>query len=179
MIALYTETLSEFIENLTNIPSGQAAWDKIVEKFNKFPKFKIFTTEPQEIDLYDLFIEKYEIREIGAETEDLFYHFLSEKLDEILLIYGSKIQAYIDNFDKLTERKMVLERNDENTYYVNPVIPNNDAMLNSTAKYKTDRDTLLPLFNVTNSDLLRQALEIKDIYFDCLKAFEPCFMGVF
>lgn len=177
MIALYTETLSDFINNIP--PENSEWWGQILDKFDRFPSFKIFTSTPQYIDLYDLFIEKYDIREIGAESEDLFYHFLTEKLNELYLKYASKIQLYIDNFNTLAERKQVLVRNDENTYYVNPVIPNDNPVLNSTAKYKTDRDTLLPLFNVTNSDLLRQAMEIKDIYLDCLNEFEPCFMGVF
>ena len=79
--ALYTETLAQFLER--NESSSQ--WQALKDRFDLMPTFNV----GGEFDrtFYQLFVEKYDIREIGSETDSMFYHFLNETLSEILIKY--------------------------------------------------------------------------------------------
>ena len=102
--ALYTETLEEFLERNEE---GEV-WQALVQKFNKFPAFNLSALN---FNFYDLFKDKYEIREIGAETESLFVHFVKDTLNETLIAYVPKIDLYLANFSKLMDRKISLTQN--------------------------------------------------------------------
>ena len=101
MKALYTETFSDFLDR----NEDSEVWQAIIQKFAKFPAFNL---QALNFDMYSLFRHKYDIREIGAETESLFTHFIEEKLNESLIEYAPKINLYISNFTKLMDRKLTL-----------------------------------------------------------------------
>ena len=101
MKALYTETFSDFLDR----NEDSEVWQAIVQKFAKFPAFNL---QALNFDMYSLFRHKYDIREIGAETESLFTHFIEEKLNESLIEYAPKINLYVSNFAKLMDRKLTL-----------------------------------------------------------------------
>ena len=101
MKALYTEIFSDFLER----NEDSEVWQAIVQKFAKFPAFNL---QALNFDMYSLFRHKYDIREIGAETESLFTHFIEEKLNESLIEYAPKINLYVSNFAKLMDRKLTL-----------------------------------------------------------------------
>lgn len=101
MKALYTETFSDFLER----NEDSEVWQAIIQKFAKFPAFNL---QALNFDMYSLFRHKYDIREIGAETESLFTHFIEEKLNESLIEYAPKINLYVSNFAKLMDRKLTL-----------------------------------------------------------------------
>ena len=83
--ALYTETLAQFLER----NESSSPWQAIITRFAQMPTFNV----GGEFDrtFYQLFVEKYDIREIGSETESMFYHFINETLSEILIKYRPKI----------------------------------------------------------------------------------------
>ena len=101
MKALYTETFSDFLDR----NEDSEVWQAIIQKFAKFPAFNL---QALNFDMYSLFRHKYDIREIGAETESLFTHFIEEKLNESLIEYAPKINLYVSNFAKLMDRKLTL-----------------------------------------------------------------------
>lgn len=101
MKALYTETFSDFLDR----NEDSEIWQAIIQKFAKFPAFNL---QALNFDMYSLFRHKYDIREIGAETESLFTHFIEEKLNESLIEYAPKINLYVSNFAKLMDRKLTL-----------------------------------------------------------------------
>ena len=101
MKALYTDTFSDFL----NRNEDSEVWQAIIQKFAKFPAFNL---QALNFDMYSLFRHKYDIREIGAETESLFTHFIEEKLNESLIEYAPKINLYVSNFAKLMDRKLTL-----------------------------------------------------------------------
>lgn len=101
MKALYTEIFSDFLER----NEDSEVWQAIVQKFAKFPAFNL---QALNFDMYSLFRHKYDLREIGAETESLFTHFIEEKLNESLIEYAPKINLYVSNFAKLMDRKLTL-----------------------------------------------------------------------
>lgn len=57
----------------------------------------------------ELFMDKYDIREIGAETEELFMHYWKEKTNSLLIEYTPKIQMWLDNFKDLFKFTVTLE----------------------------------------------------------------------
>lgn len=128
MISLYTETLQELLKNKHyGEVSEDTSLTEVLTLMRKFPNFKF--GENLDISMLDLFLQKYDIREIGAETEELFLHYWRDTTNELLIKYLPKIEMWLDNFNSLFEFKVELELEDkennstgsQNTYYLNPV----------------------------------------------------------
>ena len=117
MKALYTEVFSDFLER----NEDSTEWQAIVTKFGKFPAFNL---QSLNFNFYDLFKEKYDIREIGAETDALFYHHINDTLNETLIAYVPKIALYLANFSKLMDRKLLLEQHYADSRVVDRTIGN-------------------------------------------------------
>lgn len=117
MIAVYTETLEEYITQGGNLHK---------EKFDLLPTFTVGDTV---YNVYDLFIQRYKLREIGLETAELFDHYLNMKLDEVNVRYANKVKMYIKAFDNLLDRKLDVRRDIMKKYdgindvqnYLNPI----------------------------------------------------------
>lgn len=181
MISNYTETLDEFIAQGGNVHR---------DKFDLLPTFTVGNTT---YNLYDLFITRYKLREIGAETEELFSEYLSIKLDEINIKYSNKINLYIANFDKLMSRTVELERQANNTYsnnekdegYLNPLVSNNPQLQDVTKQDRSGENSLEEKYTQaygyfkSNPEILRQAMEIENVYYRALDEFNVLFMGVY
>ena len=74
MISLYTETLETLLKNKNyGEVSEDTSLTEVLELLRKFPNF-VFG-ESIDLSMEKLFMDKYDIREIGAETEELFIHF--------------------------------------------------------------------------------------------------------
>lgn len=128
MISNFTETLQEL---LSNKHYGEESQDSfLTECLNLMDKFPSFVFgENISFSMKQLFIEKYDIREIGAETEELFMHFWRERTNKLLIKYVPKIQMWLDNFKDLFKFTVKLDldwkeryaNGSQNTYYLNPV----------------------------------------------------------
>ena len=131
MISLYTETLQELLENKNYGEASQdASLSEVLNLMDKFPDF-VFG-ENLTLSMKDLFIKKYDIREIGAETEELFMHYWREHTQKLLIKYVPKIKMWIDNFKDLFKFTVKLDldwdekysNGSQNTYYLNPISAN-------------------------------------------------------
>lgn len=246
MEALFTETLKELLENQGYGTDSQSqSLTDILSIMGKFPNF-VFG-ENINLSMLDLFIDKYDIKEIGSETEELFMHFWKERAQELLLEYTPKIQMWLDNFNDLFKFTVKLEisdissnvktedkdktrtdnlsrafsntrddnldENNENTYYLNPVNTSttnlkpqevyknkksntgfqyNHGSVNDTgtqtnvedntieeSKERTiSRDVLQSVWGKTRAQLLKQILELQQVYNMCIRDFATIFMGV-
>lgn len=183
MIALTTKTLKDYIEE------GGEMFENL---FSHFPSFIIDDTLT--LNFKDLFIDKYDIREIGAETDTLFAHYLKEKLNSALIEYVPKINTFIDNFNDLFKFTAKLEYSEskisngsnKNTYFLNPVNSSTGSLKvqnvnqneggTSDATMRT-RDGLLS-YRTSRVEILNEIMKIKNIYNECLNSFEVLFMGV-
>ena len=195
MISLYTETLETLLEHKHYGEESQdSSLTEVLNLMEKFPAF-VFG-EDIELEMKTLFIQKYDIREIGAETEELFLHHWREKTNELLMKYAPKMQKWLDNFDDLFKFTVKLERdittntstNDKNTYYLNPVNANttnlkvqdvDDNQSQVAISTHGERDVLQSVWGKTRADIMEKILNLKDIFNDCLSEFETIFMGVF
>lgn len=188
--ALYTETLQELLENKGyGTGSQDSALTEILNLMAKFPNF-IFG-ENINLSMKNLFIDKYDIREIGSETEELFLHFWKETCNELLIKYVPKIQMWLDNFNDLFKFTVELKttnnltNSNDNLYYLNPVSTTGTNLKvqdkntsTETRKGTVTRDVLQSVWGKTRADIMEKIMEIKDIYNDCINEFETLFMGV-
>ena len=190
MLANFTETLEDL---LTNKGYGTGNQDQsltdIISLMNKFPSFKIDNNT--NLSMLDMFIEKYDIREIGSETEELFLHFWKEKTNELIVKYKPKLDMWLAHFNdlfKFTVQLVATENmsnNNQNTYYLNPVSKQTENLKISDVdktEYSRERtitrDVLQTVWGKTRADILNKILEVKDVFNDCLAEFETIFMGV-
>lgn len=194
MISNYTETLEDLLENQGFGTDNQTqSLTEIIDTMNLFPSF-VFG-EHIELSMLGLFISKYDIREIGAETEQLFLHFWKERANELLIEYAPKIQMWLDHFNdlfKFTVRLEIsetvgLENSGHNTYYLNPVSASGtnlkvqDKTENGGTALQTrsmERDVLQSVWGKTRAQLLSQIMELQSVYNYCIRDFATIFMGV-
>ena len=161
--------------------------------FDKFPAF-VFG-EDLELSFKTLFMQRYDIRKIVQNDIDLFMHYWREKTNELLVKYAPKMQKWLDNFDDLFKFTVKLERDDtgyltngnQNTYYLNPVnatttnlkvqdVDKSDRRIDRNLH--TERDVLQSVWGKTRADIMEKIMDLKDIFNDCLDAFEVIFSVV-
>ena len=194
MESLYTETLEELLENNGYGTDNQSqSLTECLELLEKFPNFTF--GEELELSMKELFLDKYDIREIGAETEQLFMHYWRERTQQLLIDYVPKIQMWLDHFNDLFKFTVKLEyqegigyRNSrQNSYYLNPVNTNVEDLKaqgvdtsgdNGTRNRNYSKDVLQSVWGKTRAQLLSQIFELKSLYSECLHEFESLFMGV-
>lgn len=195
MLSNYTETLETLLKNKHfGEPSEDGSLTECLDLMRKFPNF-VFG-ENINLSMLTLFLERYDIREIGAETEEFFLHFWREKTNELLMKYAPKMQKWLDNFDDLFKFTVKLERDDsdtfsesgQNTYYLNPAsssvenlkVQDVDKSVNgNTRVVHSSRDVLQSVWGKTRADIMEKILNLKDIFNDCLSEYETIFMGIY
>lgn len=167
MIAQYTETYETYKEN-----GGE-------EYSSLWSNFPSFTLNDLNLNMYDMFYDKYRLREIGAETEEMFEIFYKSKLNDMLVKYVPKLTAFISNWNKLFERKITLSNSGSNSYYLNPMTPNGTLKLDDKDSYENTQERPLSMFGKTNAELMEQVLNLKDIFLDCLNEFNSLFILIY
>ena len=216
MSELYTETFEDLLKNKGyGTASQDAVLTEILTLMGKFPKF-VFGSNI-ELNFIDIFMKKYDIREIGAETEELFLHFWREKTNELLIKYVPKITMWLNNFNDLfkftvklsTEENQNYSSGAQDTYYLNPVtastgitktvvvdeqnktttttfsggnLKTEDVSTrdNSGQRKRTlDRDVLQSVWGKTRPIILKQIMDLEDIYNSAIKEYNTIFMGVY
>ena len=148
-----------------------------------------------QLNFRKMFMEKYDIRRIGQNTNALFIHYLREKCNELLVKYAPKMKKWLENFNELFKFTVKLERDDtgyltngnQNTYYLNPVngtttnlkvqdVDKSDRRIDRFLH--TERDVLQSVWGKTRADIMEKIMDLKDIFNDCLDAFEVIFSVV-
>ena len=164
---------------------------------DRFPNFWFGESEETGVVLNfrKIFLERYDIRKIGQNTNDLFIHYLREKMNELLIKYAPKMQKWLENFNELFKFTVKLERDDtgyltngnQNTYYLNPIngtttnlkvqdVDKSDRRIDRNLH--TERDVLQSVWGKTRADIMEKIMDLKDIFNDCLDAFEVIFSVV-
>ena len=176
MQALYTRTFEDFLKQYQD----SAEWAEVKSMFDKFPVFN-FAELDINYSVYDMFIERYDIHEIGAETDNLFFHYCREKVRENIVKYAPKMRAYIDNFNTWAERIINLTQTDDTRQYLNPLnVAAGGANERVITHVETEqsRPALLASYK-TNTELLNELLKVEDLYNECLDTFNELFMQIY
>lgn len=195
MESLFTETLNDFLE--TNEETLE--WQGIIQLFNNFPKFRVQTdNQDVEFNMYDMFKKEFAYREIGSEDEQYFYYQVERQLNKSLIEFNPKIKVYLEKWDVLMARKEKLSQlensqysnssNGENKSYINPINSENarlsdkenvDTNDNGNEIKTKEYDVIYSLVGKSNIDLLKDLLQLKNIYLSCLESFSNLFMLVY
>lgn len=172
MFPSYTETLAEFLQHKEETDE----LEKIKLKFALFPNFSLYGLN---INMWDMFVEDNNLREIGAETEYLFVHYLNRLTDNLLIKYVPKINIFIENFNSLFDRKLKLTGDGKNRYYLNPMQDNDEQkiVMQNLTNYDDNREVAMAMFK-SSPEIMKQIMELQDIYNDCLEEFSKLFMGI-
>lgn len=186
-------TLAEVLEELDyGEPSQDGSLTSILEIMHVFPDFEFddFT-----ISMETMFVQKYDIRKIGAPTIELFLHFWREKSNELVVKYAPKMQKWLENFNDLFKFTVQLtnsehegiSRTGTNKYYLNPATTNTENLKvqdvdNNTSQVNRNksgsRDVLQSVWGKTRADIMEKILNLKDIFNDCLEEYQTIFLGV-
>lgn len=132
MFAQYTILFEDLLKNLKDGEEGEdPSLTEIKNLMAKIPSFNF--NDDIELNFYELFKHKFDLREIGSETEGLFLHYWREKVESVLMEYVPKMLMWKDNFNSLFEFKVKLRLDnksyqssgDQYTYYLNPTTSSN------------------------------------------------------
>lgn len=150
------------------------------EYLNLWAMFPSFTIDDINLSMYDMFYDKYRVREIGVETEELFEIFYKSKLQQLIVKYVPKLNTFISKWNDLFTRKITLLNSGSNTYYLNPMTSNTENLkIDDKDSYENSQERPLSMFGKTNAELMKQVLALEDIFNDCLEEFSTLFMGVY
>lgn len=166
--ALYTEYLFEYLQRDTERENAIKL---------KFAGFYQYTTNEVSFNMYDLFVNAYKFREIGAETEELFTLMLYRKIDEIIIKYNEKIKIMSDNFSKLMDRIVTENGNNEHATYYNPTNVENSDILQGKERNEFSQDRTFGYFK-SNPEIMEKVAELESLYVKALKEFNSIFMGL-
>ena len=176
MQALYTKTFSDFLTNNEN----NAEWQALISRLTtSFPSFVFGHGTGASLQFVDILIRKYKFREIGRETEELFFNTFDKKVDEVLIKFESKVNAFLENESVLMQFKVEVSDNVKYTDYLNPSVATTENLnVNSVEqRERTFNRFIAPM--TSRPDLLKKIQDLQSIYYKAVEAFEPCFMGCF
>ena len=142
-------------------------------------KFPTFTLGNLSFNMYDMFFDKYRLREIGAETEELFEIYYKIKIEQLLIKYVPKITMFIAKWNSLMDRKIELSSSGSNSYFLNPANATSTSLkLDDKNSFENTTESPL-LMGTSNIDLLEKIMDLKDINLDCLEEFNSLFILVY
>ena len=189
----YTQLFSDFLDD--NGSSTQ--WVAIQTLFANFPAFYIqgvrdssgtistVTTD----SLYDLFVARYDIYEIGGETPDLFIHAVRDKIKELIIKYMPKIAVLsqiVWSMDSTTKKsqammnsfEMVTTDDFKNTGYIYPINTGSSAKMSGRTDNTGSRTEKRPLSQASWAELTKEILSLPDTYGAILDELGECFMMI-
>lgn len=193
MRTLYTQVFSDFLTD----NSTTAEWIAIQNLFANFPAFYIegvrkadgTITSVTTDSLYDLFVSRYDIYEIGGETPDLFIHAVRDKIKELTIKYMPKIailSQIVWSVDATTKKsvammnhfEMVTTDDFKNTGYIYPINTGSSAKMSGRTDNTGTRTEKRPLSQQSWSQLTEEVLNLPNTYGAILDELGACFMVI-
>lgn len=192
---MFTETLIDFLKD----NEQSEVWQGIVNTFALFPKFKVELDDAEEeFNMYSMFKDEYGMRQIGQEDEQHFYFEVKRQLNKSLLEFNPKIKAFMAKWDGLLSRKERLSSsesreyenssNGTNSQYINPInaqasvmSDKEDVLTSDSGNDTKDKtyDVIYSLVGKSNIDLMKDLMQLKNVYLSCLESFNILFMLVY
>ena len=130
----------------------------------------------------DLFNSRNQFKEIGAETPELFKAIAERRIREIALIYLPKIQEWLDHYAELWSREETHSEATVDDYFLNPTISattkNTAPQLQSTSKSTYNHHITFGQ-GVSNTAMLKEIMELENIYYEALKVFDSLFIQLY
>lgn len=193
MRTLYTQLFSDFLTDNETTPE----WVAIQNLFANFPAFYIegvrksdgTITSVVTDSLYDLFVARYDIYEIGGETQDLFVHAVRDKIKELTIKYMPKIailSQIVWSVDATTKKSQAMSNHFEmvttdafmNTGYIYPINTGSSAKMSGRTDNTGTRTEKRPLSQSSWTELTREVLDLPNTYGALLDELGACFMVI-
>ena len=193
MRTLYTMTFQDFLDDYESSTEWQAIKTNF---FAKFPDFYIQGVRDSSgtisnvvmPSLYDLFVDKYNIQEIGGETPDLFVHAVRDKIQSLVMEYLPKLAILnqvlysVDSTTKKSEAlmnrfEMVTTDDYADCGYIYPINATSSKMSGKTTNEGT-RTQKIPLSSASWAEITKEILSLPDIYNRILDELAQCFMVI-
>ena len=193
MRTLYTQVFSDFLTDNSTTPE----WIAIQNLFANFPAFYIegvrksdgTITSVVTDSLYDLFVARYDIYEIGGETPDLFIHAVRDKIKELTIKYMPKIAVLsqiVWSVDATTKKsvammnhfEMVTTDDFKNTGYIYPINTGSTAKMSGRTDNTGTRTEKRPLSQQSWAELTNEILNLPNTYGAILDELGACFMVI-
>lgn len=169
MIALYTQTLNDYLED-----HGEGY---LAEIFTNYPEFSFNDVE---ISFDKIFKTRFGFEEIGFETPERFDVELRRKALTVFVDLAVVLDAYLENIDKLLDRSV--EDDDVTTTYdyINPMnaeaVDDGDGRLAGAQKAKYKKRYFVN--SLTPAQQVKDISDLYHIYGDAVEQFAVLFMGV-
>lgn len=145
-------------------------------------KIPTITIEGETYNFAELFYERFKHREICAETVQYWKDLANRYIKEAALIFAQKIKQYEELAPKATEREETSEVKTVDNLYLNPTV-SAAGTDGRTPKLQSTSEHIYPhhiVFNTkSNATVLDEALDVRNIYFDCLLYCERLFMSIY
>lgn len=193
MRTLYTQLFSDFLTDNASTPE----WTAIQTLFANFPAFYVqgvmksdgTVTSVTTDSLYDLFVARYDIYEIGGETPDLFIHAVRDKIKELIIKYMPKIAVLsqiVWSVDATTKKsvammnhfEMVTTDDFKNTGYIYPINTGSTAKMSGRTDNTGTRTEKRPLSQQSWAELTNEILNLPNTYGAILDELGACFMVI-
>lgn len=193
MRTLYTQVFSDFLTDNSTTPE----WTAIQTLFANFPAFYVqgvmksdgTVTSVTTDSLYDLFVARYDIYEIGGETPDLFIHAVRDKIKELIIKYMPKIAVLsqiVWSVDATTKKsiammnhfEMVTTDDFKNTGYIYPINTGSTAKMSGRTDNTGTRTEKRPLSQQSWAELTNEILNLPNTYGAILDELGACFMVI-
>ena len=169
MQALYTMIFDDFLTQY----EASAEWQKVKTIFDQFPAFQ---SGDNAIDVYTLFVERFRLREIGAETPSIFIHYCEDRARELFVKFSWKLQQFNEQYTQLMGRSTTLEGGGTDEIYLFPVNSSAQRLASKTSFTRQNAGQIAG--NLSNPELLTLVMNLRDIYIDVVRECEPLFMGI-
>lgn len=129
----------------------------------------------------ELFYQRFQWREIGAETPEYWRSICDRYMTEAAIIFSEKINGWQAALGDLWKREVVHEEATTDNFYYNPTVAANnqhkEPILQSTNEHVYPHHIV---FNTgSTADLVNNALELRNIYYDCLTYCDKLFMSLY
>ena len=192
MKALYTMTLQDYFKQGYELPTN-------------IDEFITLNIAGKSYNVRKSFTLRFNLREIGSETQELFKHNLEVSIDEALARFNPQLYLLQENYEKLLQRTETESTsrteneqanneatiNQETQEYLNPANASatklqgrNTALNSGTGKNNVDKTVTetkqkATLLAKSNAEILNLSYKVTDIFNKILDYLSKNFMGIY
>lgn len=171
MQACYTIVFEDFLQEYGNTPE----WGEVKNGFATFPDMHIEGVI--NLNVYNMFVERFCLDEIGFEDISMFFRRIKSKLVELQAKYIDKLNKFNKMLPVLFARDEDIETVQEAYQYLYPV--NTQSAKLATKQEVRDKTKHTFGMSKTNAELLDEVLNVRDLYNDLVEEFRSLFIEVY
>lgn len=146
--------------------------------------FPTVTIDDKEYDFAAMFEARNAYKEIGAETPEYFKAIADRRIKEAALIFVPKIDEWKTHLTELWTREQVNVETSADAYYLNPTIAALDTsgqgqpQLQSTNKSTYNHHIIFGQ-GVSNAEMLREIMDVENIFYSALEFLDNLFITLY